>query len=901
MITPLFVGPQTFALRTIAVVTFIAVASLSVVGGPAEQDESGTFPKAGLQLVPAAGKTSLGGQTDDPAIWVHPTDPSLSVIIGTDKNVAGGLRVFDLSGVQLQFEPGGQDNNVDLRYGFPLNGKSVDIVATTDRNTNQIDIYTIDPSTRLLTQVGTIQSALKVYGFAMYHSRATGRFYGFVSSDTTKPTNIEQWEFIDTGAGTIGGVLVRKLPVTMLTEGMVADDELGDLYIAEEDRGIFKYGADPGDSPTDRITVDLVASLTGLTADIEGLAIYYRGDGLGYLLASSQGNDRYNVYRREGANEFLGTFQIPDGPFGKARNTDGLDVINMNLGPLYPEGLLVVQHDDVDFKMVRWPDIANKLGLAIHTTGFDVRGDACVDAASVSVTPADATIEEGAIVQLTGEARDGDGNVIAGCGLSWWSSDTGAATVDANGVVTGVGGGSTAVMTAVAASASGTASITVTDRPNSSPTAEAGPALTSKEGSSLTVAATFADVDAGDFHTAAVDWGDGSPVQAATVTEGTHAISASHIYANDGAFIITVTVLDQDGGSAQDSTTATITNVLPKANAKGPYAGVVGGPIKFTGSGSDPGADPLVFEWDFDYNGVTFDVDAFGTSVTRLYPAAGSYIVALRVWDDDGVSPVATSTVSVGAAPSTIMYFSIDVTALVGDITVNDEDVVATNGVTFSMFFDGSDVGIEAAKIDALAVTGPNTLLLSFVDPVVVPGISGTVDDSDIVLFTASSLGETTAGSFSLYFDGSDVGLTTGDEDLDGLDVLADGRLIISTKGIVDVPGVTGVGQDLLVFTPSSTGPTTSGTWAMYFNGIDAELTTSAEAVDAVAVDGSGRLYLSTSGSFAVTGLTGADEDVFIFSPSALGPDTLGTYITPLFFDGSKKKVTADITAIDLP
>ncbi|MEQ1760930.1 MAG: phytase [Vicinamibacterales bacterium] len=871
-----------------------------MAGGPAEQGENGVFPASGLRLVPAAGKTGLAGQADDPAVWVHPTDPSLSVIIGANKNVTGGLHVFDLSGVELQFTPGGQHNNVDLRYGFPLGGASVDLVAATDRNNNQIDIYTIDPSTRLLTQVGVIQSGLKVYGFAMYHSRATGRFYGFVSSD--KATGgIEQWEFIDAGAGTVGGVLVRKIPLSFMAEGMVADDELGDFYVGEEDTGIFKYGADPGDSATDRIVVDLVGSATGLTADVEGLAIYYRGDGLGYLLASSQGNDRYNVYRREGANEYLGTFQIPDGPFGKARNTDGLDVINMNLGPLYPQGLFVVQHDDLDFKMLRWQDIANALGLAIHTTGFDVRGDPCVDVTSVVVSPSDATVETGATVQLTAVALDSTDVAIPGCAVSWWSSDPGAATVGPSGVVTGVGAGQSATITASGGSATGTASVIVTAGTNSAPTVDAGPERTRSEGGSITIAASFADVDAGDLHTATVDWGDGSPVQAATVTEATGKVSGSHFYANDGAFTVIVTVQDAAGGVDQDATTVTIINVLPTANAGGPYSGVAGAPMSFGGGGSDPGADALIYEWDFAYDGVTFDVDGVGKTIQRVYPTAGNYTAALRVWDDDGVSAIATAAVSVNAAPSAVMYFSVDAAAIVGGLTVADEDVVATNGVTFSMFFDGSDVGLDTAAIDALAVTSPNTLLLSFVNPQVVPGIAGTVDDSDLVLFTATTLGDTTAGTFSLYFDGSDVGLSTSNEDLDAVDVLPDGRLVISTKGAFDVPGAVGVGQDLMVFTPGSTGPTTAGTWEMYVNGIDVDLSTSGEAIDALAVDGGGRLYLSTSGSFAVTGLTGADEDVFILAPSALGQDTVGAYIAPLFFDGSKKKVTADLTAIDLP
>jgi hypothetical protein len=43
------------------------------------------------------------------------------------------------------------------------------------------------------------------------------------------------------------------------------------------------------------------------------------------------------------------------------------------------------------------------------------------------------------------------------------------------------------------------------------------------------------------------------------------------------------------------------------------------------------------------------------------------------------------------------------------------------------------------------------------------------VDDSDIVCFVPSSLGATTAGAFVFHFDGSDVGLTTDDEDVDAI------------------------------------------------------------------------------------------------------------------------------------
>src|SRR5262249_18029341 len=54
---------------------------------------------------------SDGDAADDPAIWVHPGDPTRSLILGTDKK--GGLNVFDLEGRRLQIvSHGSRPNNV---------------------------------------------------------------------------------------------------------------------------------------------------------------------------------------------------------------------------------------------------------------------------------------------------------------------------------------------------------------------------------------------------------------------------------------------------------------------------------------------------------------------------------------------------------------------------------------------------------------------------------------------------------------------------------------------------------------------------------------------------------------------------------------------------------------------
>jgi len=125
---------------------------------------------------------------------------------------------------------------------------------------------------------------------------------------------------------------------------------------------------------------------------------------------------------------------------------------------------------------------------------------------------------------------------------------------------------------------------------------------------------------------------------------------------------------------------------------------------------------------------------------------------------------------------------------------------------------------------------------------------------------------------------------------------------VLSTAGSVSVTGVAGAEEDLLAFTPSALGATTSGTFAMYFDGSDVGLSTSNENVDAAAVDAAGRIYLSTTGNFSVTGASGVDEDVFVFTPTTLGATTSGTFSPSLYFDGSAFGLSSnDIFAIDLP
>ncbi|WP_017325755.1 Ig-like domain-containing protein [Synechococcus sp. PCC 7336] len=245
-------------------------------------------------------------------------------------------------------------------------------------------------------------------------------------------------------------------------------------------------------------------------------------------------------------------------------------------------------------------------------------------------------------------------------------------------------------------------------------------------------------------------------------------------------------------------------------------------------------------------------------------------------------------------------FFSLNSKTTVNGSTFEDEDIIFFDGQSFSTFFDGSDLGLDGLEIDAFDVISNTEILLSFTTETTIDGIA--IDDSDLVKFTASQLGNTTEGSFELFFDASDVGLTASSEDVDGVQMLEDGSLLISTVSRATVPGGVEVrDEDVLRFAPASLGSNTSGVWSIYVDGSDLGLdTSSSEDVTAIALDDAGNLHLSTLGSFSVPGVSGADEDVVVFTPSSTGPVTAGSFQPDLFFDGSLLGISGDIRGLDL-
>lgn len=352
-------------MRVKALLVFVGLLSVSACA-PDNTHEQNTNP------VHAVGETrpvsSAGDAADDAAIWVHPDDPLQSAIIATDKD--SGLMVYDLAGNLLEHLPLGEVNNVDLRDGFVLNGEQVTLIAASNRTDNTLLLLTIDPATRRLRLLDDTLIKLELenaYGLCMYHSLSRDRFYVFITS--TGDGRVEQWKLLDR-AGTIQAQRVRTFTVGSVAEGCVADDRYATLYISEEERGIWRYGAEPWEGDL-RLLIDEIGGEGNLKADLEGLGIYWDATGASYLVASNQGSSEFAVYDQANDYTYLGSFTIVShGAVDGVTVTDGLDLVSADLGPAYPQGMMVVQDHrnthpsaNQNFKLVSWADVARALDL----------------------------------------------------------------------------------------------------------------------------------------------------------------------------------------------------------------------------------------------------------------------------------------------------------------------------------------------------------------------------------------------------------------------------------------------------------------------------------------------------------------------------------------------------------
>ena len=320
--------------------------------------------------VAASGETAPVGTeardaADDPAVWRNAANPGASLIVGTDKRA--GLYVYDLNGAVKSFTAAGEVNNVDLRDGVMWRGQPTILVGASNRtNLTQpfVSLYALDAASGGLSLLANLPAGAngEAYGFCFGKVGEAAMPRAYI---VTKAGQVLELAISDGGAGGTPSVsLLRSFGVATQAEGCVVDDRTGQLYLGEEDVGIWRFDLNAA-APT-AIPFAMVGSEDGLVADVEGLALAPAGTTGGMLVASSQGDNAYALFDLSDGS-LKGRFRIGAG--GETTyDTDGIELILGDFGPDYPAGLFIAQDGDnlpdaQNFKLVSWQRVLAALGL----------------------------------------------------------------------------------------------------------------------------------------------------------------------------------------------------------------------------------------------------------------------------------------------------------------------------------------------------------------------------------------------------------------------------------------------------------------------------------------------------------------------------------------------------------
>ncbi len=311
----------------------------------------------------------IGGDSDDPAIWINHANPSESLIIGTDKGeeedgISGGLYVFNLQGKEdstksvtnLQ-----RPNNVDIAYGFVLGKDTIDIAVCTERYTNSIRVFKL-PEMEAIDNGGIPvfegDSMRSPMGISLYTRPSDQQIFAIVGRKEGPTDGSYLWQYaLEIKDGVAVGNLVRKFGVwsgEKEIEAIAVDNEAGYVYFSDERHSIKKYYADPAKGNEEILQF----GKENFLEDREGISIYKTGENTGYVLVSNQSNNSFQVFDRSKNNKFIAEL-----PFS-TNNSDGSDAVNYNFGEEFPEGIFVAMSDNKTFQIYDWRDIQSAIEKA---------------------------------------------------------------------------------------------------------------------------------------------------------------------------------------------------------------------------------------------------------------------------------------------------------------------------------------------------------------------------------------------------------------------------------------------------------------------------------------------------------------------------------------------------------
>ena len=314
-----------------------------------------------------------------------------------------------------------------------------------------------------------------------------------------------------------------------------------------------------------------------------------------------------------------------------------------------------------------------------------------------------------------------------------------------------------------------------------------GPSITSlsvsngNEGETLSFTGTA--VDAGDDTlTYSWDFGDGSPASTGS--------TVSHAFSDDGSFSVSLTVSDEDSGSATAIAPVVIGNLPPEIQTiSGPASGEEGQLLYFSATASDPSsadAASLVFTWDFG-DGSPIQT---GASLSHSFPDNDNWQLIVTASDDDG-----------GSDSSSLSVLTSNVTPTI----TSQPPPMATEGTFYSYLPSVHDPS-EDTLIWTLAPSAPAGMVL---DPSN-GQVSWTPEYADtlaipptLTLFVRDDDGAMTFQSWTptvLFADGDGDGLADSWEILHSLDPNLGGDELLDQDG----DGVTNLAEFLAGTDPNA-------------------------------------------------------------------------------------------------
>lgn len=320
------------------------------------------FSRKTVQPVVVTEKTL--NDTDDPAIWIHPQDPSKSLVLGTDKgDTTGGIYVFDLAGridrsrslLHLK-----RPNNIDVEYGFRLGDQETDIAVFTERGRNMIRVLSV-PDMKEIDGGGIPvfegENQRDPMGISLYKA-PSGDIYAIVGRKSGPDGSfLWQYRLYSAGNNVVKAEKVRafgRFSEKKEIESIVVDDALGYVYYSDETVGVRQFYASPDSSGRE---LSLFAT-KWVKSDHEGLSVFPTSGSTGYILLSDQQANRFHLYSREGIGAPHEHKQLRIVKVA-ARDSDGSDVTATPLNDTFRHGLFVVMSTDKTFHYYRWEDILN--------------------------------------------------------------------------------------------------------------------------------------------------------------------------------------------------------------------------------------------------------------------------------------------------------------------------------------------------------------------------------------------------------------------------------------------------------------------------------------------------------------------------------------------------------------